>query len=72
MQLKYELYQESGVTDYWIIFPNDEAVHKFVLDKDQRYQLKAMYAEDDIAIPHVFPDFPLDLKQIFELYNHKG
>ena len=71
MHLKYALYQESGVTEYWIIYPNDEVIHQFVLDENQRYQLKAMYIEDDVAVPHLFPDFSLDLKLIFESFNNK-
>ncbi len=69
MHLKYELYQESGVAEYWIIYPNDEAIHQFILNETGNYQLKAMYVEDDVAIPHLFPELHLELTEIFESFN---
>lgn len=66
MQLKFALYQESGVTEYWIVYPNDQAINQFVLDENQHYQLKAMYTDDDVAVSHLFPDFSLDLTDVFE------
>ncbi len=65
MQIKFQLYQESGVQEYWLVYPEQEAIHQFVLD-DGRYQLKNMYAEDDQAIPSLFPDLAIDLTELFE------
>ncbi|MDO9103825.1 MAG: Uma2 family endonuclease [Methylovulum sp.] len=69
MQLKYELYQENGVQEYWIVYPNDQAVHQFVLDDNECYQLKHMYTDDDIATPYLFPDLAIDLSEIFETWQ---
>lgn len=68
MQIKYELYQESGVQEYWIVYPNDQAINQFVLDDNGRYQLKQMYADDDLATPHLFPELAIDLTEIFETW----
>lgn len=65
MQIKYQLYQESGVHEYWLVYPEAEAVHQFVLDDNGQYQLKNMYAEDDKAIPSLFPDLAIDLAELF-------
>ncbi len=69
MQIKYALYQEAGVNEYWIVYPNDQAIHQFVLDENQRYQLKAMVTDDDKISPHLFPELSIDLTEVFELYN---
>lgn len=69
MQIKYELYQESGVNEYWLVYPYEQAVHQFVLDGDGRYQLKAMYANTDRATPQLFPDLLLDLSEVFETFD---
>jgi Uma2 family endonuclease len=66
MQIKYGLYQESGVTEYWIVYPNDQAIHQFVLNESGHYDLKYMYTDDDKAIPHLFPDLAIDLTEVFE------
>ena len=65
MQIKYQLYQESGVQEYWLVYPEAEAVHQFVLDDNGQYQLKNMYAEDDKAVPSLFPDLAIDLAELF-------
>jgi Uma2 family endonuclease len=69
MQVKYQLYQESGVTEYWIVYPNDQAIHQFVLNESGRYDLTHMYTDDDKAIPYVFPDLAVDLTEIFEIVD---
>jgi Uma2 family endonuclease len=66
MQIKYELYQESGVMEYWIVYPEQQAIHQFVLDEHERYQLKYMYTEDDIATPQLFPEMAIELTEVFE------
>jgi Uma2 family endonuclease len=71
MQIKYGLYQESGVQEYWIVYPNDQAINQFVLDDSGRYQLKQMYTDDDIATPHLFPELAIDLTEIFETWTEE-
>ena len=68
MQIKYELYQESGVMEYWIVYPEQQAIHQFVLDEHGRYQLKYMYTEDDIAKPQLFPELAIELTEVFETW----
>jgi len=71
MQIKYELYQENGVQEYWIVYPNDQAVHQFVLDDNGHYQLKHMYTDDDMAAPHLFPELAIGLTEIFETWQEQ-
>ncbi|SJM95577.1 Uma2 family endonuclease [Crenothrix polyspora] len=65
MNIKYDLYEESGVSEYWLVYPEQQAIHQFVLDDKGRYQLKRMYA-DGAAIPMLFPDLAIDLAEVFE------
>ncbi len=69
LQLKYVLYAESGVSEYWLVYPYEQAVHQFVLNDSGSYELKHMYADDDIAIPHLFPDLAVDLSEVFESFD---
>jgi len=69
MQVKYELYQESGVTEYWLVYPYEQAVYQFVLDDNGRYQLKNMYADSGIALPHLFPELSIDLAEVFASFD---
>lgn len=47
MKIKYALYEESGVTEYWLVYPEQRAIHQFVLNQQARYELKAMYTDDN-------------------------
>jgi len=57
------------VQEYWIVYPNDQAIHQFVLDDNRHYQLKHMYTDDDIATPHLFPELAVDLTEVFETWQ---
>jgi Uma2 family endonuclease len=64
--LKYELYQENGVGEYWLVYPYEEAIHQFILNSEkQRYQLHQIYAQDGFISPCLFPDLKMDLAEIF-------
>jgi Uma2 family endonuclease len=66
MKTKFELYQESGVREYWIVFPSEHVLQQFVLDENEKYQLKNSFTEDEVFNAHIFPDLQIDLKEIFE------
>lgn len=66
MQIKYDLYQESGVKEYWLIYPVEQAVYQFVLDDVmQQYRLFKMYPGDAKASSYLFPDLDVDLQEVF-------
>ena len=66
IQTKYQLYQESGISEYWIVYPYEQTVHQFVLDKvTEKYQLITMFSSEDIATPHVFPNLKIDFQEVF-------
>jgi Uma2 family endonuclease len=62
---KFKIYEESGVKEYWVVFPEDHALHIYSLQNDQ-YELVAQYEKDGKANSIIFPDLELD---IFELFN---
>ncbi len=64
---KHALYAESGVTEYWLIYPYEEVIHQFVLnDETGQYHLQNSYAGDDVAAPYLFPDLAIDLPTLFK------
>lgn len=68
MKIKYELYAQSGVTEYWLVYPEQRAVHQFVLNEQGAYELKAMYTDDDNAIPYLFPELAIDITELFNTH----
>lgn len=69
IQTKYQLYQETGVTEYWLVYPEEQMIHQFVSDENNRYQLKMMAVCPDSIASHLFPELSVDLREVFEVYE---
>lgn len=65
MRIKYDLYQEAGVEEYWIVSPVHLTVHLFVLDKNKKYRLEKIYVSDDTLQSVLLPNLEIDLQKIF-------
>jgi Uma2 family endonuclease len=65
IKTKYELYQEAGVQEYWIVYPITQVLLQFVLDADGKYVLHNRFAEDEICNAYLFPELELDLGRVF-------
>lgn len=63
---KYELYQEAGVAEYWVIYPYEKVIDVYHL-KEKHYFLFHKYIEDDKIDVKTLPGFTIDLNDIFEL-----
>ena len=65
---KFDIYQEHGVREYWIVNPNDEIVNVFVLDENGKFQFSGMYAGDDQIPVKIFNgDLKIDLLEVFSI-----
>lgn len=62
---KFDIYQENGVREYWIVQPTDETVTVFDLN-EQTFQFRKIYNNVDEAIVGIFPGFKIDLKGVFK------
>jgi Uma2 family endonuclease len=65
MKIKYALYEEAGVKEYWIVFPSEYVLQQFILNEKGRYELKNSFAEDEVFTAHIFPDLEVNLGEIF-------
>ena len=65
LQLKYDVYQESGVKEYWIVMPKQQLVEVFVL-LNNKYQRIQTYVREDTLSPVTIPELTIDLQDIFE------
>jgi Uma2 family endonuclease len=65
MKIKYALYEEAGVREYWIVFPSEHVLQQFVLNEQGIYRLKNSFTEDEVFQAHIFPDLAIDLAAVF-------
>ncbi len=62
---KFDLYQESGVREYWIVFPGINTVTAYVLVKEQ-YKLAAEYAAPGPMPVATLPGLALEWADLFD------
>ncbi|QIP16979.1 Uma2 family endonuclease [Spirosoma aureum] len=61
---KYNLYEEAGVREYWIVQPKEKAVNVYTLE-DGQYALVDVYESTDIPC-RIFPDLIVSHERIFQ------
>lgn len=61
---KYEVYEESGVLEYWIVSPQDKTFLKYTLHNGS-YQPSRLMTSGDVVTTPVLPGFVLDLEEVF-------
>ena len=64
IQDKFDLYEEAGVKEYWIIEPSNKTVEVFFLHNDKYQRIKAYTVPDHVS-PQLFPDLTFDLNEVF-------
>ncbi|GMQ24005.1 Uma2 family endonuclease [Algoriphagus sp. oki45] len=65
LKLKYEVYEESGVKEYWIIHPNEQTLLIYTLING-KYQPSHLYTSGDEVESKWVEGFRLNLSEIFE------
>ncbi|MDO4228191.1 MAG: Uma2 family endonuclease [Capnocytophaga sp.] len=64
MKDKFELYQEAGVREYWIVHPADENILIFVLENGKYHSLPPI-VRGDKANSAIFSNLIIDTEDIF-------
>ncbi len=68
MRVKFDLYEESGVKEYWIVEPANKTVLIYVLQNEKFIGLRPFTSEDTIE-SILFPEMKIDARDLF--YNLK-
>jgi Uma2 family endonuclease len=63
---KRDLYEESGVREYWLVDPKEKTVHVFLLQPDGKYNSGAKYEYHQKAPVHIFEGLEIELRELFE------
>jgi len=65
MDIKFDLYEEAGVKEYWMVHPLEKTVQVYVLQQDKFIGLKP-FIEDQILTSTIFPELEIELKKVFK------
>lgn len=65
---KFELYQSSGVREYWIVHPQEGTVLPYRLSEEGQYELlrKTPFVKGEKVPVGIFPGFEIDLSEVFD------
>lgn len=65
LRLKYEVYEESGVQEYWVIHPIEQTLLIYRLING-KYQTSGLFVSGDIVKSDCIEGFEVNLEEIFE------
>jgi Uma2 family endonuclease len=65
MREKYEVYEENGVKEYWIVHPYDQYILVYVLDESGKYTLGKHFFDEEIVKSTALQGFEVKVEDIF-------
>ena len=65
MKQKYEVYEENGVREYWIVHPIEKYLTIHTLNTEGKYYASKYFTDEDIVNSVIFPDLAIDLSKVF-------
>ena len=65
LQNKYEVYEESGIKEYWVIHPNECTLIIYTL-VDGKYYASKIFTHGDKVTSQAVKGFVLDLEEVFD------
>jgi Uma2 family endonuclease len=64
MDIKFDLYEENGVKEYWIVEPFQKSILIYTLQNDKYIGLKPI-AEEGLVHSPLFPELSFNVEEIF-------
>jgi Uma2 family endonuclease len=64
LQNKFEVYEEAGVLEYWIIHPLEKTFFKYLLTENSFRPARLLTIGDEVTTP-ILPGFVLKLEELF-------
>jgi len=62
---KYEVYEEAGVKEYWMVVPQEKAFFQYILHESGKYSSSRPLTLGDAVTTSILPGFSLDLEELF-------
>ena len=63
--IKFDLYEEQGVREYWMVYPGEHLLDVFVLNENCKYQWVKKYTQHDKVKVNIFEDLYIDMEMVF-------
>lgn len=65
---KRDEYAKAGISEYWIVDPQEREIHVLTLDGDA-YREHGVYTDQQEASSAMFADFHVNVREVFDVHN---
>ncbi|MCD0489262.1 Uma2 family endonuclease [Pedobacter sp. MC2016-14] len=65
LNLKFHLYEEFAIKEYWVVHPVKKSVMKYELDASGKYEKNTQFTGDEELTSALLPGFKLNLSELF-------
>ncbi len=65
LKIKRDIYEKSGVPEYWILHPTDTIVLRYNLNEQGHYKKADIFSKDEDLKSLLFSDLKINLTEIF-------
>ena len=65
LNVKFYLYEEFGIKEYWVVHPIKKSIMKYELDAAGKYSINSQFTADSEFTSTLLPGFRLDLQELF-------
>lgn len=64
---KFDLYEENGVLEYWVVYPVYKQVYVYLLNENDQYGKPSIYETGDQIFSRVLKGFSISMDEIFKI-----
>ncbi len=64
---KFDLYEENGVQEYWVVYPEYKQVYRYLLNEDEQYSKPVIYETGENISSKVLKGLSFQVDEIFNL-----
>lgn len=66
IKIKYDLYEEFGVKEYWVVYPDEQSLIRYILNDEGKFTTEggALTVGDKLTTP-ILPGFELAMDDVF-------
>ena len=63
---KFNLYQDKGVKEYWLVNPEMKSIQIFTLENEEYQEYETFEEKKEIVTSKLFPEFHFPMAEVFE------
>lgn len=66
VSLKFDVYESTGVREYWVVHPEEQTLLSYTLDESGKYiGSRKPFVRGDMVSPSIFPGLHVNLQEVF-------